>query len=191
MTRARWWWIGAALAGALVATSSARAAEVVDEQVDVLVRALSYDRHFGDRVGDKLKIGVLWVRGDEASAAEAGEVFAALVARADARIQDRVPTVVSLDYTSIDALRAAFSAEQVDIVVLCAGLDADLSLIIELCGQQDVLTIALDEGYVRRGAALGTLTLEGRQRVLVNLPASREEGAEFSSELLQLAEVIP
>jgi hypothetical protein len=46
------------------------------------------------------------------------------------------------------------------------------------------------ERHARRGVALVVTAPEGKPAITVNLPASRLEGVDFSSDLLRLATVV-
>lgn len=53
-----------------------------------------------------------------------------------------------------------------------------------------VRTITGVSAYVSEGVAVGLSVEQGRPAVLVNLPAARAEGSDFSSQLLKVARVI-
>ena len=60
----------------------------------------------------------------------------------------------------------------------------------ELTRKRHVITVGSREDYVKRGVSLGVFLASGRPTIMVNLSASRSEGAAFSSDLLRLATVI-
>jgi hypothetical protein len=56
--------------------------------------------------------------------------------------------------------------------------------------QRKVLTVASQEGHLKLGLSLGVFDIGGKNTIMVNLEASREEGAVFGPELLRLATVV-
>ena len=71
-----------------------------------------------------------------------------------------------------------------------AGKVWRIGLMGESSRRAHVLTIASKEEQLNAGFSLGVFAFDGKTTITVNLTASREEGAAFSSELLHLARVI-
>jgi len=65
-----------------------------------------------------------------------------------------------------------------------------LSEIKNVSRQRKVLTVGSHEGYLKLGLSLGVFDIGGKNTILVNLDASREEGVAFGPELLRLATVV-
>jgi hypothetical protein len=53
-----------------------------------------------------------------------------------------------------------------------------------------VVTLASVPAYVGAGLAIGVALRDGRPHILINLAASRLEGADLASELLKLATIV-
>ena len=53
-----------------------------------------------------------------------------------------------------------------------------------------VITLTSVPDYVESGLAVGIGVKGGKPRIIINLPAAKAEGANFSSQLLRLAKVI-
>jgi hypothetical protein len=87
-------------------------------------------------------------------------------------------------------MESAISGQGIDAIYICTGLEGDLGAIRELSRAQHVLTIGTKESDVSSGLSLGVFVVDGKATITVNLPASRDEGAAFSSELLRLAHVV-
>lgn len=156
----------------------------------VLLRTLSYDRRLRDRAGAELVLAVLFRRGQLDSEAMAQRTVSNLVTLAGQRVQGLPLRFTRVPYLSPDTLRAAVSAQGVDILYLCTGLEGDVEAITEVSRQMKLLTIGGVESLVSRGISLGVFALAERVAILINLGASRKEGVDFSPELLQLAEVL-
>ena len=62
--------------------------------------------------------------------------------------------------------------------------------IFEATRRLKVITMASRQDYVQRGLSLGVFAIDGKPTILVNLAASKAEGAAFGSDLLRLAKVI-
>jgi hypothetical protein len=177
---------GALLSGAGVA----RADLPPDRQAVILTRALSYDNNLRGRAGDSVVLAVVYRAGNAASESMADSVYKAFKTLEGVKIQDLPFKTVKMAFSSKDALRAAIGAQGIDAVYACAGMENDLGAVREIGRAQHVLTIGTREADVQAGLSLGVFVTDGKAMINVNLPASREEGAAFSSELLRLARVV-
>lgn len=180
---------------ALIALTGAHAS--TDEWVGsplhskILLRALSYDRSLqGDELGP-LRIGVLTVEGDEASAAQGVALGETLREYADLHtfwgrsiLVEDIPVALSAD-------EAVPLPDGIDALYLVPGLsDRDLEWVLADTRSREIVTLCAVEWYVRYGVSLAVTVHEDRPQILINLGSSRAEGADFSAQLLQLAVVL-
>jgi hypothetical protein len=168
----------------------ARADIPPDRQALILTRALSYDDNLRSRAGDAVVVAVLFKSGNQASESTADTTTRAFKALEGMKVQNLPFKVVKLAYTGKDPLQSAIVAQGIDALYVSTGLDGDLASIRDVSRRDHVLTIGAREDFIERGMSLGVFTVDAKPTITVNLAASREEGAAFSSELLRLAHVI-
>jgi hypothetical protein len=161
-----------------------------ERQALILTRALSYDDNLKSRAGDAVVVAVLFKSGNPASEAMADATARAFKALEGVKVQNLPFKTIKYSYTGKDALNAAIGAQGIDALYVCAGLDTEAQSIREVARKDHVLTIGSREDLVEHGMSLGVFTLDSKPTITVNLAASREEGAAFSSELLRLAHVL-
>jgi hypothetical protein len=180
-----------ALVAFVVAVSAyAFADEVTPErQALILTRALAYDNNLKARAGEAVVIGVLHRADQSASKGAAEAIFHAWRSLDSVRVQDLPMKVVLVPYNRND-LPGTIANHGIDVLYVCPGLESELATIKELSRRQHLLTIGAREELVQAGLSLGSFQTDGKSVIAVNLPASREEGAAFTSELLRLARVI-
>jgi hypothetical protein len=177
--------------GGLIASSvdATLAADLpLDRQVLILTRALAYDSNLKDRVGADVFIGVA----AKAGGAQQGpdSIAAAFQAISGARIAGLPLKVTRLGYTNRAQFAASVQELGIDVVVVCPGLEGDLPAILELSHERHMLTVGTREEHLTKGASLGAFVVDGKPTIMVNLPASKAEGASFSLDLLRVAKVI-
>ena len=179
-------------AAAAPATAAATAAADVppDRQVLILARALAYDDNLKTRAGTELLIAVLWRPGQPASEGCGTALTAAFKALGSVKVQGLPLKSVSIGWTGEPPLSAAIAAQGIDALYVCGGLEGELPTITTLSRRVQVVTLASQENQVGRGLSLGVFAVEGRPTIVVNIGASRREGAAFGSDLLRLAKVI-
>jgi hypothetical protein len=174
---------------ALLSPRIARADQVPPEkQAVIIARALAYDDNLRSRAGDSLVVAVLFKPGSGEGAADA--MMHAFKALEGVKVQSLPLKIVRLPFTGRDALHSAVASQGIDALYVCPGLDGEQSAIRDESRRAHVLTIASKEEQLNSGLSLGVFVFDGKTTITVNLPASRDEGAAFSSELLHLARVI-
>jgi len=158
---------------------------------DILMSALSYSRTLKRMPGPTLPVGVLFDPGVE----EAVRGSAAVVSRLEAlakrmTFHGKRIVVRGIPLLASDELLEA-TLREVAVVYLVPGLSArDLGRVTAASRRAGVVTASASASFVRRGVSLGITLRLSKPKILVNLAANKAEGADFSSRLLRLAEVI-
>jgi hypothetical protein len=160
------------------------------KQALFLARAVAYDTNLKSRVGSSVDIAVIAQRGDKASEAMAEAIFKAFTTLESARLLGLPVRVSQVVYAGKEALSRRVRAEGIDTFYLCSGLDGSLADIKEVARAQKVMSLASSPAQLRMGVSLGVFEIEGKNTILVNLEANREEGVAFAPDLLRLATVV-
>jgi hypothetical protein len=175
----------------LCAVAPARAQEVPPErQVLILTRALAYDDEIKNRAGDDVTLAVMAKAGNATSEAMAAAIVKAFRGIGGLKVQGLSMKITQISFSNGPALLAAATSQNVDVVYVCTGMEADLPAIIEVTRKRRMVSIGSREEHVQRGLALGVFPVDGKPTIVVNLPAAKAEGSAFSSDLLRLAKVI-
>ena len=157
----------------------------------VLLSALTYERTLQRSAGDVLRIGVLFDPGNADSLLDSGAVITALEHQAgEMTFRDRALIVSGIPLTDSVRLRKAVQ-KGVDVIYLVEGIDSkDLARVLAITRDLKIISITGVETYVRQGVSLGAVVREGHPHVIIHYDAAKAEGAEFSSQLLQLSEIV-
>jgi hypothetical protein len=160
------------------------------KQAIFLARAIAYDGNLKKRAGAAVNIAVLAKRGDKDS-----ERMADLIEKAftylESATMSGLPVRISRIYVGgRDALDRSVEEGGIDTFYVCDGLEPSLSEIKEVARSRKVLTLASRESHLKQGLSLGVFEIDGKNTIIVNLEASREEGVVFGPELLRLATVV-
>lgn len=161
-----------------------------DKQAVILTRAISYDKNLRARAGNTLVIGVLYKPGVADSESTAAELLRAFKSIEGIKVQELPLSVVKLAYTGKEPLKSAIVAGGIDALYCCPSLDSDLAGIREVSHQQHVITLASRQAFIPAGLSIGVFSSDGKPTIMINLAASRDEGAELATELLRLATVV-
>jgi hypothetical protein len=159
-------------------------------QVVIIMRALAYDANLKTRAGGTINLGILYKKDNVRSEQMASIMTKAFGALASTPVAGLPIAVARLSYGGAEALRKSVGAMGIDILYVCEGLDGDVGAITEVTRRTKVLTVGSRQEQVPKGLSLGVFQVDGRTSILLNLPASRQEGAAFAADLLRLATVI-
>lgn len=149
-------------------------------QVPLLLKILTFDRRMA-AAAEPLVVGVVFQGRNRASAAIGDEVRMLLAASA------RPIRVVVIDLDETRDFRGKLVRESVRVVYIAPLRAVSVSTVAEATRGEGVVSITGVPRYVEQGLAVGIDMSDQRPRIVINLAASRAEGADFSAELLKLA----
>jgi hypothetical protein len=172
--------LGLALGGIASPTAAQEVVVPVEIQVPLLLKILAFDRHLAD-AAEPLVVGVVFQRRNRASAAIGREVRGLLAAAA------RPIRVIAIDLDETRDLRGTLLREGVRVVYIAPLQAVSVSTVTEATRGERVVSVTGVPHYVEQGLAVGIDLSDSRPRIVINLAASRAEGADFSAELLKLA----
>ncbi len=178
------------LAALLLGRSVYGAALPPGKQAVFLARVIAYDANLAARAGTVVNIGILAKKGNKDSENMAEAIVKAFTPLESATLSGLPMKVASLSFTSRDALERSVRENGIDTLYVCSGLDASLGEIESVSRARKVLTVGSQEAQLKLGLSLGVFQIGGKNTILVNLEASREEGVAFGPELLRLVTVV-
>ncbi len=157
----------------------------------ILMRALTYEHSLAQRTKRFFRVGVLYDPDDERSRHAATTVI--LLLKEQARrltFLQRQLVVVSVPLQENGRLEGAL---QLDLSALYLSTnidDTDIKRVVEITRRLKIISMTGVRPYIDLGVTLAVVLRHERPQIIINFPASQAEGARFSSQLLQLAEVI-
>jgi hypothetical protein len=158
-------------------------------QLALLLKVLTFDRNLNQRAGDELVIAICYQQEYDRSVKVKDEILSVMQASPVDKIGDLPLRFSSIDMGKSD-LEKAISKEDVDVLYFTPLRDVSLQTIASVSRAKKTLTLTGVPDYVKSGLAVGIGTKEEKPLIIINLPAAKAEGADFSSQLLKLAEVI-
>lgn len=159
----------------------------VSTQISLFLKVLEFDRRLGETVNGVLTIGVVFQSGSRQSTAardDAVRSIAQLAADGERQIR-----VVDVDVDR-DDWRSATAVHRMDMLYVTPLRGAPIMDICATARAVGATTFTGVPKYVEQGIAVGVRRLGNRPKLLVNLRVARLEGADFSAELLKLAQVV-
>jgi hypothetical protein len=175
------------------APASARGQEMevpVALQLPLFLKVLSFDRQLVARAGSALVIAIVYQSGYRTSGQAKEElVRTAGSAGALPRIEGLAIRFVEVDLYR-ETLADAIERSRPTVVYLAPVRGVDIKALAATARAAHVTTVTGVPRYVEQGLAIGVRLRGERPQILVNLMASRSEGAEFAAELLKLVQLL-
>ncbi len=187
----RRWRSGTVVALSVLVMTRAMAQEIaipVGSQVQLLIKALPFDRNFKSRVGSELVIGVVYQETNQASLS----VMQDFIAEIDKLEPDsdgfRIRCIpLAIRKGRLDAIVGGKNVHALYVTPISGSLMNEVQ---SISRSRHLLTVTGVPQFVENGVAIGLGARGGRHTLLINLESAVAEGADFSSQLLNLARVI-
>ncbi len=162
----------------------------VDLQFQLFMKILTFDRNLPSRAGDEVVFGIVYQSLHRASQ-NAREAFLKAAADSGEKDINGLPVrCVTIDLQENQSLEEAILKNGVDILYVAPLRAYDVESISSIGQQSKVLTLTGVPEYSRFNIAVSISSKAGKPEIVINLPATKAEGTDFSSKLLNLATVI-
>lgn len=162
----------------------------VNVQIPLILKIMTFDRHFNANPGNRVIIGIIY-QSNVRSSVNIKDEFVREITRSAAKdIRGTPVTCVPLDISGEMSLAESVRQEHVRLLYVTPLRSVSLQSILAVSRVYQIPTLSAVGEYVESGLSVGLVANGPRAQILINLPASREEGIEFSSQLLKLARVI-
>lgn len=157
----------------------------VDVQLPILLKVITFDRKLAMRAPREVVVGVAFQSGNRASVVAKDQAMRILRDAADGTRMRGV--AIDLDQGE---LHLVLAAQRITHLYVTPVRALDLRDVAAWARGAGVTTMSGVRRHLESGLALGVGLRGGRPRILVNIEASRLEGADLSAELLKLAEIV-
>jgi hypothetical protein len=173
-------------------TASGQSVPVPAElQYTLIAKVLTFDRNLSDRSGAEIVMGIVYQPTFPASDGVRREIAEAAGRSVVRSIEGIRVRVVEIPLRNPAELAGALQQAGVNLLYVTPLRAVDLARVLAAAREAGALTVTGVPEYVSAGVSLGLGLDAGRPRILVNLSSARREGADLSSNLLMLADVVP
>ena len=165
----------------------------VSVQIPILAKVLNFDRRLPERAGGTLVIGVLFQSRYRTSANVAAEVCRTLdelPSGALGALESLERSCVPIDLDGKLALDSLLRARRVRVLYVSPLRAFPLESVVLVSRAERITTVTGVARYVENGLAIGVDMKGERPEIVINLSASRAEGADLNAHLLKLARVV-
>lgn len=177
----------------------ARRASAQDEpvpvpmQIQIMVKILNFDRKLPERLGGRLTVGVIYQGRYRTSANVGGEVCGTMMGlpqSALGSLSSLQLSCVKIDLDETPDLAAALRRERIQVLYVSPLRAYRLEDVVAVTRPAQITSMTGVPRYVEAGVAIGVDMKGDRPEIMINLGASRAEGADLNAQLLKLARVV-
>ena len=162
----------------------------IDVQVELISKILTFNRSLSPRNGDTIVVAILYQKIFRPSNTTKTD-FLNFTDSGKLRVFGGLPyRVLALEITSTLREIASTMLDLIDVLYVTPLRSVDMNDLKTMTRRKQILTVTGVPEYVEEGLALGIDMKGQKPQILINLPAAKAEGADFSSGLLNLARVI-
>jgi len=174
---------------ALLARVGPAHADTDDRRALVVLRVLAYDKHLGDRVGDVVRVVVVYPKGDDDEAARWRAAFAKI---SKLKVDGRSVVIAAQEIDKPEQLGRALATLKPAALIACDGLVKRIAIedVAKATRANRVLSFSTRAGEVEQGLAVGIVPGKEHDEIVVNMTAAAAEGVKFDAGLLQLARTV-
>ncbi len=161
----------------------------VDLQYSLFLKILTFDRNLKDRVGEEIVVGIVYQKNFRESNS-VKEEFTKVMDESPIKAIEDIPirqVPINLDNTGLDS---TVSQMKIDILYITPLRAVKIEDITKVSRTKQLTTLTGVPDYVESGLAVSVGTKGDKPLIIINLPASKKEGADFSSQLLRLAKIV-
>uniref|UniRef100_A0A7C4YGR9 YfiR family protein n=1 Tax=candidate division WOR-3 bacterium TaxID=2052148 RepID=A0A7C4YGR9_UNCW3 len=157
----------------------------IEVQIPLYFKIFSFDRNLKQRCPDTIKIGILYDPKKNESVKNKDEFIKVFNSLKDKTISGIPVQLTPISYGDSELIK------QVDIAYLSLSLsNKELTELLNLLNNWNIPSLGLGGKSAELGVVVSLSVFEGKPQIVINLPAAKRLGIDFSSRLLSLAKVI-
>jgi hypothetical protein len=162
----------------------------MDLQISLFKKVLIFDRNLEKRSSGKIVVGVLFQSRFRQSLSVKNEFFSCLKKSSEDSLGRLSFKFEAIDLNETVDWQAGAAARRVNVLYLAPLRAMDVREIFRASRLRRWVTWTGVIEYVDEGCSFGIVLKGDRPSIRINLPASRFEGMDFSSQLLKLAQFV-
>jgi len=158
-------------------------------QYTLLLKILTYDKKFLNKVSDKVIIGVVFQSGYRLSS-DAKESLIEIIDGSDLKVEKRMVNYLLIDLSKSGGLENSVRNNPPDVLFVLPMRGINIGSITSVSQKYYIMTFTSVPAYMNDGIST-CVNMDGEKPVIIiNRNSARKEGVDFSSQLLKVARII-
>lgn len=161
----------------------------VNIQFQIFFKILSYEKNLDKRGSDGLRLLIVYQKKYRSSLSTYDDITKMLENYKFSNVEG-IPITFHFTNIDVNSLRESIAKEKINLVYFCPMRGIALKEIVAITREYNVLSFSGVSEYVHEGVSVGLELINQKPRILINLNASKEEQADFSSQLLKISKIV-
>ncbi len=162
----------------------------VEDQVPLFIKILNYDRSLKNRDDDKVVIGIIYQEKFRKSDITKDEFLNSIQDISDNTINGKPVECIPVEVSNLQNLDRIIDSRNISVLYVAPLRSIEINRIYHISRRKKVVTISGVSKYIREGISVGLELVDEKPKILINRKASKNEGIDFTSQLLRLAILI-
>lgn len=162
----------------------------VETQLPLFLKVLTFDRNLQQSAGDELVIAILFQPRFRGSLLVKEGLERAAVASEITTVGGVPFRLVAVDLDGEEELRSRIVQSEADVLYIAPLRAVQIETITGISRDLRLVTLSGAPEYINGGVAVSIEVVRSSPRLVINLEAAEQQGADFSSRLLNLARVV-
>jgi len=162
----------------------------IDVQFPIFFKIFSYDKNLTQKVKDHFDLLIVYQRKFRTSLNIKNSAQSVLEGKSFKYFNSSPVIIKSISIESASELDEYLAKNHIDCIYIAPLRAIHISEITSITRKRKILSTTGVVEYVEQGVSVGLAIKSEKPQILINLPASKAEGADFSSQLLKLAKII-
>ena len=163
--------------------------ESLKTQYLLLLKILTYDKKFLNKVSDKVTIGIVFQSNYKTSDVSK-DVLISAFEESELKVENRRVNYILMDLSLKGELEYYGKNSTPDVLFVLPLKDINFSSIIAYSWKYKIMTFTSVPAYMNEGISTCVNMNGERPVILINRLSARNEGVDFSSQLLKVARII-
>ncbi len=160
----------------------------LDTQYILLLKIITFDKEFQNKFNEKVVIGIIYQNNFKTSANQKNELVE-IIKEKNFFVKGKKVEYQLMNIFSGNIYESIVGSEAKIIFILpLKGID--IKDITDITQKEKILSFTGVSEYIKNGIAVCINIKDGKPSIVINLGTSKQEGAEFNSQLLSISEVI-
>ncbi len=161
----------------------------VNIQYKLFLKILEYERNLQDIEADEIVMGVLYQEKFRLSKLTKEEIISLNQQNSAQKIGGKVIRFIPIKATSKKALEKTLTNNGIHVLYVTPLRAYDVKIVADICRAKKITSLTGVPDYLNSGIAVALGLDKQKPRIMINLSAAKASGCDFSSQLLNLAQV--
>lgn len=161
----------------------------IDVQLELIPKILTLNKNFTNlTTKPDIHIGIIFSSLVKSSTTVKDEIMK-YVSNKKILVRDKQLIFIPLDIAKIKDLKKQFRKDDLESIYITPLRAYNIEIISKICKEEKIISFSSVSDYLKDKISIGFDLINNKVKISINITSAKEEGANFSSHLLKIAEI--